>query len=967
MTGQGSYLSLPNNTMKSAEIKRLTKHIQQLRAEAKYYKDLAATTGAERLRDVAQLSDFISQLNKTQAKLQQARNELEARVAERTEELSQKNLDLKQRIAECRQADQALLESEKRFRELAETIQEVFWVGLPDWSEVLYVSPAYEKIWGRSCDSLYEDPLSWLDPLPEEDRKAVLAFLEEKVGGDLSTMVFPEYRVVHSDGSIRWIAARAYPILDESGTIIRVAGIAEDITDRKLAEKEIRQGQEIISNIAAGVAASTGKKFFRNLVTRITGTLDMQYAIIAQLIPDEQCQTLAIINKGDIQDNFKYSFKGTPCEQVIQQGLCCYPSAVSEQFPKNGLLRDMDIESYIGIPLHSTNQGVLGLLVAMDTKPLKKQKMASSLLEIFASRAAAELERERGERQLRLAANVFENIEEGIVVTDTHGNMVAMNQAVLEITGYAEEELLGKNPRLWKSQYHDDAFYQAMWNSLIDTLHWHGEIWNRRKNGEVYPAQMTITGLRDEDGEISNYVAVFSDISTQKESQKMLEYLAQYDQLTNLPNRRLLHDRLHQALSIAERKKQSLGLLILDLDGFKAVNDTLGHRIGDLLLIQTAKRLLQCVRESDTVARLGGDEFVVLLPDSKTADNITSITRKILAELASPFNIEGNEVVVSASVGVTMYPDDGSDAETLLKNADTAMYHIKETGKNNFQFFTASMQEHIVKRLQLSSQLRDAIEKNEFLLYYQPRMDLATGRISGMEALIRWQHPVDGLVRPVDFILLAEETGITLPLGEWVLREACLQTKTWLEEGLDSLRVSVNLSARQFRDEKLVGMVESVLQETGIEAGFLELEITESTIMQDMEKTIETLWQLRDMGILLTIDDFGTGYSSLNHLKRLPLDILKIDHSFIGNITTDSNDRAVVEAIVSLSRHLKMKVVAEGVETEEQQDFLKKQNCHEVQGYLIAKPLPVDTFKDFIQRHNPSTTAPSSSLSRRQK
>ena len=554
-------------------------------------------------------------------------------------------------------------------------------------------------------------------------------------------------------------------------------------------------------------------------------------------------------------------------------------------------------------------------------------------------------------KQLQLAANVLENIAEGVVVTDTDTYIIAVNKAVCEITGYSEKEILGQKPRLWKSQHHDDAFYQAMWSSLTETLHWHGEIWNRRKNGDVYPCQMTITGLKDEHGQLTNYVSVFSDISTAKESQEKLQYLAQYDQLTKLPNRRLLNDRLKQALSIAVRKDQSLGLLLLDLDGFKAVNDSLGHKSGDILLIQVAERLLHCVRKTDTVSRLGGDEFVVLLPDCKTADNVTIITRKILEELVNPFDILGDEVFVSASIGVTMFPDDGNNADTLLKNADTAMYHIKGTGKNNFQFFTASMQEHIVKRLQLTSQLRYALEREEFLLYYQPKMDLTTGRINGMEALVRWQHPDDGMVNPADFIPLAEETGIIISLGKWILYQACQQAKQWQQEGLNSLRVSVNLSARQFQDEELVEMVESVIQETGIDAGLLELEITETTIMQHIERTIETLWQLRDLGILLSIDDFGTGYSSLNYLKRFPLDILKIDRSFVMDITTDPNDRAVVEAIVSLSRHLKMKVVAEGVETEEQLDFLRKQKCHEIQGYYLAKPLPVDEFRDFIQKH----------------
>ncbi len=553
--------------------------------------------------------------------------------------------------------------------------------------------------------------------------------------------------------------------------------------------------------------------------------------------------------------------------------------------------------------------------------------------------------------KLQISSNVLANVSEGVIITDLESNILSVNHAVLTIFGYSEKEVLGQTPRLWKSQHHDKEFYKNIWNSLLNTGRWHGEIWNRRKSGDVFPCQITITGLRNKKNILTHYVSVLSDISLAKESQEKLKYLAQYDQLTKLPNRRLLLDRLEQALNRAERKEHSLGLLLLDLDNFKEVNDSLGHKSGDILLMQTAKRLFECVRKSDTVARLGGDEFVVLLPDCQNVENVISVTQKILESLSIPFDIEGHEILISASIGITMFPDDGSKADILLKNADTAMYHIKHLEKNDFHFFTASMQEHIVKRLELTSQLRLAMEREQFLLYYQPKMDLATGMINGMEALIRWQHPEKGMVNPADFIPLAEETGIIIPLGEWVLSQACQQTRRWQEEGLGPMRVSVNLSARQFQDKELLEMVESVIRETGIEDGMLELEITETTIMQDIERTIETLWQLRDLGALLSIDDFGTGYSSLNYLKRFPLDILKIDRSFITDITTDSNDRAVVEAIVSLSRHLKMKVVAEGVETKEQLDFLREQRCHEIQGYYLAKPLPVDEFRDFVRKY----------------
>jgi diguanylate cyclase (GGDEF)-like protein/PAS domain S-box-containing protein len=584
-----------------------------------------------------------------------------------------------------------------------------------------------------------------------------------------------------------------------------------------------------------------------------------------------------------------------------------------------------------------------GLLLLLTTS--RYQKLLITKLRLANKQQTKEINKRK------LSSNVLANIREGVVVTDMDSNIISVNMAILDITGYEKDEIIGNNPRLWKSEHHDESFYRNMWKTVDKTLSWSGEIWNRRKDGDVFPCQMTITALTDEQGKVTNYVSVVSDITSLKESQAKLEQMAQYDQLTLLPNRHLLNDRIRQALVMADRKKYLLGVLLLDLDGFKAVNDSQGHKYGDLLLVEVARRLVACVRESDTVSRLGGDEFVVLLPDCHGAENVSHIARKILSALSTPVQINEEEIFISASIGITIAPVDGLDADILLKNADTAMYYVKENGKNSFQFFAESMQEQIVERLRLTKELRYALKRNEFLVYYQPKMDIATGRISGMEALVRWQHPVDGLVPPNQFIPLAESTGLIVELGIWVLGQACWQTKKWQEDGLGNLRVSVNLSARQFQDDNLLKIVSDFLSETALEAGLLELEITETTVMQDIEQTIEKLWELRDLGVLLSIDDFGTGYSSMNYLKRLPCDILKIDRSFVMDITTNPNDRAIVEAIVSLSHHMKMQVVAEGVETEAQLRFLEKERCHEVQGYYISPPLPAHEFSDFVRNY----------------
>jgi diguanylate cyclase (GGDEF)-like protein/PAS domain S-box-containing protein len=885
------------------------------------------------------ISTFYMQYGKRRI-LENHAKQLEKQVKLRTAKIEASNRSLTAEIYERKKAREALNKSEIRFQSIFQGVPDAM-VLVNIKREIILTNPALTNIFGYSLEDILGKPTAILYESQEEfEHQGQIRFnlsAEEK---------FSPYEVTYKKKSGELFTGETIgtAVNDENGNAIGFLGIIRDVSERKKTEN-------LIGNIAAGVVAKTGEHFFNNLVIRIAKTLGMKYAMIASVSPDNIGQTLAISYRDEIIDNFEFPMEGSPCEKVIQQGGYNCASGMRTKFPEFDELQDMGIESYIGLPLYSIEQKPLGVLVAMDAKPLQKVDKISTLLEIFASRGANELERISKEGQLQLAANVFENITEGVVVTDTEGTIVAMNKAVSKIFGYSEEEVLGQNPRLWKSQHHENVFYQDMWNSLINTRYWQGEIWNRRKSGDVFPCQMTITGLRNEDNTLSNYVSVFSDISLVKESQDKLKYLAQYDQLTNLPNRRLLLDRLEHAIYIAERNEHTLGLLLLDLDNFKEVNDSLGHKSGDLLLIQVATRLLACVRESDTVARLGGDEFVVLLPDIKYAENVIKVTQKILERLTDPFTIEGHEVLISASIGITISPDDGTQADTLLKNADTAMYHIKHMEKNDFQFFTASMQEHIVRRLDLISELRLAMEKEQFLLYYQPKMDLNTNRITGMEALIRWQHPDERMINPADFIPLAEETGIIVPLGKWVLAQACRQAKKWQEEGLTSLRVSVNLSARQFQDEELVQMVEDTIQDTGIEAGLVELEITETTIMQDIERTINTLWQLRNIGVLLSIDDFGTGYSSLNYLKRFPLDILKIDRSFVLDISKDSNDRAVVEAIVSLSRHLKMKVVAEGVETEEQLEFLKKQKCHEIQGYYLAKPLPADEFKKFVLQH----------------
>ena len=552
------------------------------------------------------------------------------------------------------------------------------------------------------------------------------------------------------------------------------------------------------------------------------------------------------------------------------------------------------------------------------------------------------VEREKVEQDLRLASKYLEITQEALVITDPLGTILEVNEAFVTMAGFTRSEILGENPRVLKSGRHDKKFYEEMWQALLTEGHWQGEIWDRRKNGEVYPKWMSISAVRNKDDEITNFVALSTDITASKEAEEKLEKLAHYDPLTGLANRLLFHYRLEHDLKMAGRREWELGLILLDLDGFKEVNDTLGHPAGDVLLIQVAGRLLESVRDSDTVARLGGDEFVVILTNIKQENDLAMLGQKILDALRAPYDLDGERVEISASLGITLFPNDGEDAALLLKNADTAMYHAKDDGKGRVQFYTEAMTKNAAARFRMAADLRTALEKDEFLVYYQPKLSLTTGRIVGMEALIRWKCNGE-IIPPFKFIPIAEDTGIITEIGEWVLREACTQTKKW-DRDLPGLRISVNLSGRQFLSKGLVEMVDSVLKETDLDPGNLELEITETVIMSDVEATIESLWQLKKLGLILSVDDFGTGYSSLSYLKKFPIDILKVDRSFVMDITEDANDRAVVKAIVSLGIQLKMMVIAEGVETTEQLSILKSIECHEMQGYLVSPPVPAKEF-----------------------
>ena len=550
----------------------------------------------------------------------------------------------------------------------------------------------------------------------------------------------------------------------------------------------------------------------------------------------------------------------------------------------------------------------------------------------------------RSRKDLSLARKVIEASLDGIMIVDAGSRIEFVNPAFTHMTGYEPEEIIGKNPRILNSGRHDEAFYRHMYETLGKQDYWQGEIWNRRKNGEIFPEWLTINVIRDEDGSISQYAAIFSDITERKKTEERIKNLAYFDVLTGLPNRRLLTDRLQVAIANAHRHDHQLAIMFLDLDLFKRINDSLGHGVGDQVLIETAGRISHCIREGDTVARLGGDEFTILLPEIDHLEDAAKLAERLITQVKQPFLIDDHELYVTTSIGIAVYPDDGDSVESLIKNADTAMYRAKDLGRNSFQLYTPAMNARSFERLAMEASLRHAVTRGEFRLAYQVKVDLDSGRMSGVEALVRWHHPEMGLVSPADFIPLAEDMGVISDIGEWVLREACRQCKHWHDLGLPPVRVAVNVSALQFRETKVPDVVARALRDTGLDPQFLELELTETVLMQRVDEVVEVLKELRAMGIRISIDDFGTGYSSLSYLKRMPIDALKVDRSFVNDIfdeddTVTEDGAEIVSTIINLAHNLRLKAIAEGVETAAQAAFLRSKGCDEVQGFLISRPV----------------------------
>jgi diguanylate cyclase (GGDEF)-like protein/PAS domain S-box-containing protein len=620
----------------------------------------------------------------------------------------------------------------------------------------------------------------------------------------------------------------------------------------------------------------------------------------------------------------------------------------------------------ISHPLHSepgvVNQPSVESLLARLERETSARRQAEALLEeksleVFQSNEALRHELDERLRSEARFRDLTELSSDWYWEQDENCRFTILSGGVLQTARFNPADSIGKTRREQPGIIMSEEEW-ATHEATLAARQPFQDFTYKRNNPEEQMRYVSISGrpIFDAQGNFKGYRGIGKDITDRIVAEERIQYLAYHDGLTTLPNRASFSQILNHGINHAHRYNKGMAVLFIDLDRFKNINDTLGHEAGDALLQEVGKRLKHSVRQSDTVARLGGDEFVILLEELSEPGRVATVAGKILSAIIKPFQMLGQEFRVTASIGISIYPEDGQDEQTLMKKADIAMYHAKEEGKNNFQFHSERMDTHSFERLALESSLRRALERNEFQVHYQAKMDFATGQMTGMEALIRWQHPDLGMVSPVQFIPIAEETGLIVPIGKWVLRTACLQNKAWQKEGLPPLSVAVNLSARQFADENLLADVTSILNETGMNAAFLELEITESMIMHNVDKAVQTLTKLKTLGIRLSIDDFGTGYSSLSNLKRFPIDTLKIDRSFIRDLPGDSEDKAITRAIIAMGKSLNMTLVAEGVETQEQAEFLRAHACDQFQGYYFSRPVDKDKFAELLRSRVPETS-----------
>ena len=774
-------------------------------------------------------------------------------------------------------AQRALRESEERYRLVAEAMEDV--VGLHDKDgRFLFVSPSSAKLMGYKPDELLgRTPFDFIH---DEDSSRLSKNLSLRMAGHEGTMN-RTFRWKNPIGDYVWLETITSPITDSAGDVTGFVSSSRDVSQRVEVEKRAEMLAKFPEENPNPVLRvdSSGKIRYANRSSQ--WLLEDLGLVVGEALPEKIWERISSVSRPGHGAGFDEMLG----ERHVR--LTIAPTAGSES-------------------------------VYIYAEDVTQQKLFH--------------------QQQQMVSKVFEKSVEGIIIADADGTVQMVNRAFTGITGFEPEEVLGKEMNALRADKHSAAFMEEIWKELTESGQWTGEYWNRRKGGEAYPEWLTLSIIKDEKDRVMNYVAIFHDITEIKRSQEEIHYQAHHDALTGLPNRVLLEDRLAQALHRSQRNRTKVAVLFLDLDNFKRINDSLGHELGDEILKKTGIRLTKCIREVDTVARLGGDEFIVVLTDVVEQDMVARVAGRLLDAFKRPFTLQGRELLVSVSIGITLYPEDAVDAGELIRNADMAMYQAKEGGRSNYQLFAPAMHEEATRKMEMETELRLSLTKDDFILHFQPKVSFATGKLMGMEALVRWKPPSGKIIMPGQFIDVAEDSGLIVPLGRLVLRSACAQAKAWLDAGLDPHLVSVNLSPKQFQQKDLTDMVEDILSSTGLPPELLELEITESTVMQDVDAAVGVLGRLSRLGVSFSVDDFGTGYSSLYYLKRFPIGALKIDRSFVRDLEMDPNDQALVEAIITMSHTLNLLVVAEGVETPWQWEFLRDKNATTLRVIFSVNP-----------------------------
>ncbi len=827
------------------------------------------------------------------------------------------------------QLKERMVQAEGFWKKIVQSVPDLVYVNNPQEKSLLYANRELGELLGYSAQEIAAMPACyWVELVHPEDEPLITEALNNVHHLADDEVQETRFRMRHQRGEYRWMYFRNMVFeRDANGNISKLLGLGKDIHQQTQARKEVERSEQhyrLLSENMTDVVWTTDRNFVLNYISpSVTGLFGrapqaLLNRRLTALFDSEQVAMFSQHIKAQLRRHLKDRRSVAALQKEVYQ-----------------------------LEVSTRNAKGEAIVVELDLSFLLDQGRIVGTMGVCRDITA----RRKAEHETRLAAGVFESSTEAILVTNANGEVIQGNKAFYAITGRPVHSVLGV-PLINALQLEERRAWDAVSGSLADHGFWQNEAVVMNAHAQAVPVWMGVTAIHNEAGELVSHIIIFSDISERKANEAAIHRLAFYDDLTGLANRSLMTVEIEDRVTEAQKRGDHFALLYLDLDRFKPVNDSLGHAAGDELLSEVAERLKTCVRKDDLVARMGGDEFTLLLQSARDVAKVRKaaihVARKVLAQFEKPFEIEERELYVSASIGVAVYPEHGAERTTLMKNADTAMYHAKEKGRNNFKFYAAELNARAIEKLELESGLRRALELDQLRITYQPQLAVHEDGAVGVEALIRWHHPEKGVLSPDQFIPIAEESGLIVPIGEWVLRQACLQLRAWDRSGVNISKVSVNLSARQFQDSNLVDLVEDVLLQTGVKPYRLELEITESMLMDDVQHVLDTLNTLKKIGVRISIDDFGTGYSSLSYLRQFPLDTLKIDKSFIQSLPGEKNDEQIVEAIVAIAHGLNLGVIAEGVETRDQEAFLARLGCQEVQGYLYGKAMSPEHFVELF-------------------